>query len=62
MRRGLITGFAAWLIVTAAFRLFGQVFPSIPGPLAAIFAALMLWGYGLVIATIVLFGDRLVAR
>ncbi|MAB00945.1 MAG: hypothetical protein CMN87_20960 [Stappia sp.] len=39
---------------------FPTVFPSIPPERAALFAAMMLWGYGLIATVLALWGDRVV--
>ncbi len=52
---GLIGGAAAVLS-------FSAVFPNITAERADEFAALMLWGYGLLLASVLLFGERVVRR
>lgn len=65
---GKVARFAAGLAIpgllldSACVLAFEAVFPTMPVALAAIFGALMLWGYGLILATILLVGDRLVER
>ena len=44
----------------AATLAFADVFPAIDPAMGTVFAAMMLWGYGVILATILLFGDRLV--
>ena len=44
----------------AATLAFPTVFPALPPERAALFAAMMLWGYGLIAAVLALWGDRVV--
>jgi hypothetical protein len=44
----------------AATLAFAQVFPAIPPEFDVLFAAMMLWGYGVILAVLMLFGDKVV--
>ncbi|MBA4610206.1 DUF5367 family protein [Stappia taiwanensis] len=44
----------------AATLLCAQAFPAMPTNDDVLFAAMMLWGYGVILAVLILFGDKLV--
>ncbi len=48
------------LLDSAAVLNFSLFYPNADPAMAASFGALMLWGYGLIVAAILLFGDRVV--
>ncbi|MHC5653877.1 DUF5367 family protein [Stappia sp. ICDLI1TA098] len=58
--------FAAGVVIPGLFGdaattlAFPDVFPAIPAARDALFAAMMLWGYGLILAGLILFGDKVV--
>ncbi|MCA1297227.1 DUF5367 domain-containing protein [Stappia indica] len=58
--------FAAGVVISgrpgdaAATLLLAQMFPAIPANDDVLFAAMVLWGYGVILAVLILFGDKLV--
>ena len=48
------------LLDSACVIAFSEAFPGIPVSFSAIFAACTLWGYGLLLSALLLFGQRLV--
>ncbi|MBL6431163.1 MAG: DUF5367 family protein [Alphaproteobacteria bacterium] len=58
--------FAAGVVIpgllgdAAATLAFAQVFPALPPAFDVLFAAMMLWGYGVILAVLILFGDKVV--
>ncbi|SDU06066.1 DUF5367 family protein [Stappia sp. ES.058] len=58
--------FAAGVVIpgllgdAAATLAFARVFPAIPSEYDVLFAAMMLWGYGVILAVLILFGEKVV--
>ncbi|PLX39433.1 MAG: hypothetical protein C0606_02650 [Hyphomicrobiales bacterium] len=65
---GKVARFGAGLVIpgllgdAAAVLAFGSVFPTVSLERADEFGALMLWGYAIILATIVLLGDKVVRQ
>jgi hypothetical protein len=53
----VIPGLLGDAAVTMAF---ARVFPALPPEFDGLFAAMMLWGYGVILAVLILFGDKVV--
>ncbi|MCC2111986.1 MAG: DUF5367 family protein [Hyphomicrobiales bacterium] len=63
---GKVARFAGGVVAPGLFGdatatlMFEDVFPATDPTMSTVFAAMMLWGYGIILSTILLFGDRLV--